>query len=120
MIFVFWLSLRTALQTQGDNLTHERNLDKPTDVEQNGENEQNSAPEQVFETNASGSHIEAQTYNIDDHAQSLIGETTENTDSQSLTTRPKRKAKPSLKFIQNRMQIEQSKATKFGTKSKAL
>ena len=48
----------------GDNLANERNLDKPTDVEQHGENEQNSAPEQVFETNASGSHIEGQTYNI--------------------------------------------------------
>ena len=43
----------------GDNLAHERNLDKPTDVEQHRDNEQNSAPEQVFETNASGSHIEA-------------------------------------------------------------
>ena len=105
----------------GDNLADERNLDKPTDVEQHGENEQNSAPEQVFETNASGSHIEGQTYNIDDNAQSLVGEKkTENTDSQSLTTRPKRQAKPSLKFIQNRMQIEQSKATKLWDKVQSL
>ena len=104
----------------GDNLGDERNLDKPTDVEQHGENEQNSAPEQVFETNASGSHIEGQTYNIDDNAQSLIGEKTENTDSQSLTTRPKRQAKPSFKSIQNRMQIEQSKATKLWDKVQSV
>ena len=104
----------------GDNLTDERNLDKPTDVEQNEENNQSSASEQVFETNVSSSHIEVRTYNIDDNAQSLIGEITEDTDSQSLTTKPKRQAKPSLKFIQNRMQIEQSKATKLWDKVQSV
>lgn len=51
------------------NLVDERNLDKPTDVEQNGESRQNTASEQVLGTNTS---ISKPKVNIDDNAQSLL------------------------------------------------
>ena len=57
-------------------------------------------------------HIEAQTDNIDDNAQSLNEGNTQNADSQSLITRPKRQTKASLKSVQNRMQTKEFKTTK--------
>ena len=76
------------------NLVDERKLIKQTDVEQNGDNGQNTSSEQVLGTNTSGSHIEAQTVNVDDNAQSLIGELYKI--STKLTTRPKRQTRPQL------------------------
>jgi hypothetical protein len=98
------------------DLVDERTLDNPTNVEQNGGNGQHTASEQVFEENMNSSHMEAQTDNIDDNAQSLNEGNTENADSQSLTTRPKRQTKPTLKSVQNRMQTEEFKTTKLWDK----
>jgi hypothetical protein len=94
------------------DLVDERTLDKPTSVEQNGGNGQHTASEQVFEKNTNSSPIEAQTDNINDTAQSLKEGNTQNADSQSLITRPKRQTKASLKSVQNRMQTKEFKTTK--------
>ena len=101
------------IESPKDDLVDAENSDKPTNIEQNGENVQNPASEQGFENNTNGTNIEAQTDSIDNNAQNLEQENVEIEDSQSLSTRPKRQTKPSLKSVQNRMQTEQSKATKL-------
>ena len=102
-----------AIESPEDDLVEDGSLDKPTNIEETGENGQ------VLENNTRDTDIEAQTDNIDNNAQSFEEENVEKVDSQNLLIRPKRQTKPSLKSVQNRMQTEQSKATKLWNKVEA-
>ncbi|CAB4000156.1 Hypothetical predicted protein [Paramuricea clavata] len=62
------------------------------------------------------SHIEAQTDNIDDNAQSPNEGNTKKCRHGCLITRPKRQTNPTLKSVQNRVQTEEFKTTKLWDK----
>ena len=105
------------IESPKDDLVDAENSDKPTNIEQNEENVQCPTSEQGFENNTNSTNIEAQTDSIDNNAQNLEGENVEIEACQiCLSTRPKRQTKPSLKSVQNRMQTEQSRATKLWDK----
>ena len=63
---------RNGIQSSKDDLVHEGNSDKPTNIEQNGGNGQCTASEQVLGDNTNSTDIEAQTYKDDGNAKPSV------------------------------------------------